>query len=214
MQLTSPRRPGTTGFAAYPGVISQRELHGVNEQQENLGAFPFVVGGLSFIPLIGVLFGVVAIAWGLTTKKAGGKKLALIGGGGIALSVVLYSALFYFGFVQRGGVYDDLRARLSEGTITSLVQAIEFYRIQNGKYPESLEVLRKSLPENSMVFVFDPTDIGMGGEPRYYHYELVNSEHYYLLGVGPDGQPFTQDDILPKVDVGPQSKVGLLIKGR
>ena len=182
----------------------------MNEQQEKLGAFPFVIGGMSFIPMIGVLFGLVAIVWGLTTKKAGGRKLAFIGGGGITLTVVLYSTLFYFGFVQRGGVYDDLRSKLSETTITSLVQAIEFYKTQHGKYPESLEVLKKSLPENSMVFVFDPANV----KPRYYYYKLIDSRHYYLLGVGPDGKPFTADDILPKIDVGAQSKVGLVIKGR
>lgn len=186
----------------------------MNEQQEKLGTFPFVNGGMSFIPMIGVLFGLVAIVWGLATKKAGGKKLALIGGGGITLTVVLYSALFYFGFVRRGGVYDDMRSKLSKTTITSLVQAIEFYKTQNGKYPESLEVFKKSLPENSMVLVFDPTDVKLGGQPRYYYYELIDSGHYYLLGVGPDGQPFTADDVLPKIEVGAQSKVGLVIKGR
>lgn len=185
----------------------------MNEQQEKLSTFPFVIGGMSFIPLIGILFGLVAIVWGLVTKKAGGKKLALIGVCGILLTIALYSALFYFGFVQRGGVYDDLRAKLSETTITSLVQSIEFYKTQNGKYPESLEVLQKSLPKNSMVFVFDPTDVKMGGKPRYYYYQLIDSEHYYLLGVGPDGQPFTADDVLPKIDVGAKSKVGLVIKG-
>jgi hypothetical protein len=186
----------------------------MNEQQEKLGTFPFVIGGMSFIPVIGVVFGFVAIVWGLATKKAGEKKLALIGGGGIALTVVLYSVLFYFGFVQRGGVYDDLRSKLSETTITSLVQAIEFYKTQNGTYPESLEMLKKSLPENSMVIVFDPTYVKLGGQPRYYYYELIDSGHYYLLGVGPDCQPFTADDVLPKIEVGTQSKVGLVIKGR
>jgi len=166
---------------------------------------------MSFIPLIGVLFGLVAIVWGLVTKKTGGKKLALIGGGGIAFTVVLYSSLFYFGFVQRGGVYDDLRAQLSKSTITSLVQAIEFYKTQNGHYPDSLETLRESLPENSMVFVFDPTNVQMGGEPRYYHYELKDPSHYYLLGVGPDEKPYTSDDVLPDIEVKPNSGIGLLI---
>lgn len=184
----------------------------MNEQQERLGTFPFVIGGMSFIPLIGVLFGIVAIVWGLVTKKIGGKKLALIGSGGIISTIVLYSALFYFGFVQRGGIYDDLRTKLSETTITSLVQAIEFYKIQYGKYPESLEVLQKSLPQDSMVFVFDPTDVRFGEQPRYYYYKVIDNEHYYLLGVGPDGQPFTSDDVLPKIQVGPNSKVGLVIK--
>lgn len=185
----------------------------MNEKQEKLSSFPFVIGGLSFIPLIGVLFGVIAIIWGLVTKKTGGKKLALIGGGGIVFTVILYSALFYFGMVQRGGIYDDLRVKLSESTIVSLVQAIEFYKNQNGKYPESLEVLQKSQPENSMVIVFDPTNVKLGGQPAFYHYEIIDGDHYYLLGVGPDGKPFTPDDIVPKIDLGAQSTVGLVIKG-
>src|SRR5208283_1587576 len=120
------------------------------EEKHKLVGFPYVIGGLSFIPVIGVLFGIIAIIWGLVTKKLGGKKLALIGTAGIAFTVVLYSGLFYFGVMQRGGVYD----------------------------------------------------------------ELIDENHYYLLGVGQDGKPFTSDDILPRVEVGPNSKVGLLIKGK
>jgi len=183
----------------------------MNHEQEKLGTFPFVIGGVSFIPGIGIIFGIIAIIWGLVTKKLGGKKLAIIGACGIGFSIILYGSLFYFGFVQRGGVYDDLRVQLSKNTITSLVQAIEFYKTQNGQYPESLEALRKSLPENSMVFVHDPTDVQMGGEPRYYHYELQDQDHYCLLGVGPDGQPYTNDDVLPNIEINQNSGVGLLI---
>ncbi len=181
-------------------------------EKEKLSTFPFVIGGMSFIPMIGVLFGFIAILWGLATKKSGGKKLALIGMGGIIFTVALYSALFYFGFMQRGGVYDDLRTKLSENTITTLVQAIEFYKTQNGEYPHSLKTLQESLSKDSMVFVFDPSDVKMEGQPRYYYYKLIDNEHYYLLGVGPDEQPFTADDVLPKVEVNPNSKVGLVIK--
>ena len=186
----------------------------MNDKKEKLGAFPFVIGGLSFIPGLGILFGVISITWGLATNKARGKLLALIGGGGILLNIILYSSLFYRGFIKRGGVYDNLRVELAKSSITELVLAIEFYKVQNGKYPESLEILRKSLPKNSTVFVFDPTDVQIVRKTRYFHYELVDNQHYYLLGVGPDGQPFTRDDILPEVEVGPDSKIGLLIKTR
>lgn len=186
----------------------------MNEQYEKPGPFPFVIAGLSFIPLIGVFFGLIAVIWGIIKNKSGGKKIAFIGAGGILFTVVLYSALFYFGFVQRGGIYDKLRAKLSGANITSLVQSIEFYKTQNGQYPESLEVLQKSLPKNSFVFIFDPADIKLGGSSRHYYYELVDNDHYYLLGIGPDGKPFTEDDILPQVEVGEQSRVGLLIKPR
>jgi len=182
----------------------------MSEEQKKLGAFPFVISGVSFIPGIGVIFGIIAIIWGLVTKKLGGKKLAIIGACGIGLNIIIYSSLFYFGFVQKGGVYDDLRVQLSKNTITSLVQTIEFYKTRNGQYPESLEVLHKSLPENSMVFVHDPTHVQMGGEQRYYHYELKDQNHYYLLGIGQDEMPYTSDDILPNVEINKKSNVGLL----
>ena len=136
----------------------------------------------------------------------------MIGAGGIAFTVVLCAVFFYVGFVQRGGFFDETRVKAAESTLTSLVQAIEFYKIQTGRYPGSLEELRKTFPQNFLVSVFDPTDVRMSGKLRYFHYELVDNDHYYLLGVGPDGQPFTDDDILPKVETGPGSKIGLLMK--
>src|SRR3546814_19495008 len=87
-----------------------------------------------------------------------------MGGGGIGFTIVLYGALFYFGFAQRGGVYDDLRAKLAQSTINSLVPSIELYKTQNGKYTESLKLLQGSLPKNGFVTVFDPSVVAIGGE--------------------------------------------------
>jgi len=183
-----------------------------SSSSEKLGVFPFVIGGMSFIPLLGVLFGIVAIIWGLVTSKLGGKRLAAIGLGGISFTILIYGALFYFGFAQRGGVYDDLRVQLAQSTINSLVPSIEFYKTQNGKYPESLKVLQDSLPKNGFVTVFDPSVVELGGKPRYFFYERVGDDHYYLRGVGADGKPFTGDDILPQITLQPGSKIGLLLE--
>lgn len=177
-----------------------------------LGTFPFVVGGMSFIPMLGVLFGIIAIVWGLVTKKAGGKRLVAIGAGGIGFTIVIYGALFYFGFAQRGGVYDDLRAKLAQSTINSLVPSIEFYKTQNGKYPESLKLLQGSLPKDGFVTVLDPSAVTLGGEPRYFFYERVGEDHYYLRGLGSDEKPFTGDDIVPQITLQPGSKIGLLVE--
>ncbi|GMW07611.1 MAG: type II secretion system protein G [Gammaproteobacteria bacterium] len=179
-----------------------------------LGTAAYVIGGMSFIPLIGVLFGIAAIVWGLVTKKLGGKRLAAIGAGGIAFTLVLYGALFYFGFAQRGGVYDELRVQLAQGTINSLVPSIEFYKTQNGKYPESLKVLQDSLPKEGFVSVFDPSALDLGAQPRYFFYQRVGEDHYYLRGLGADGKPFTPDDIVPQFPAVPGSKSGLLVERR
>jgi hypothetical protein len=172
----------------------------------------YVVGGLAFIPLIGLLFGIAAIVWGLVTNKSGGKRVAALGASGIVLTVVLYGSLFYFGFVQRGGVYDDLRAKLVQSSLNSLVPSIEFYKIQNGRYPESLEQLQHSLPKESFVSVYDSSIPSFSGQPPYFYYERVDADHYYLRSVGPDGKPFTGDDIVPQITIPPNGKIGLLVE--
>lgn len=173
-----------------------------NTTGEKLGAWPYVVGGLSFIPLCGVVFGIVSIVWGLVTPKRGGKLLALIGASGIAFTVIIYGTLFYFGFIQRGGVYDSLREELARSQLASLVPSIEFYKVQNGRYPDSLVVLQKSLRQGQAVFIVDPTSmVGLNPQTRLFYYEVVNDgSGYYLLGVGTDGKPFTSDDLAPSVN--------------
>lgn len=185
---------------------------GKRDRPDKLGATPYVFGGLSYIPLIGVLFGVVVIVWGIATPKRGRRKLALIGLGGIALTVFLYGGLFYAGFIQKGGFFDGLRAQMAQINITSLVQSIELHKVRHGAYPPSLEDLRDALPEHAWVFVRDPTTGGFGGQSRYFHYQRVGEAHYYLLGLGVDGEPFTPDDILPQLTPGPTDGIGLLIK--
>jgi hypothetical protein len=122
--------------------------------REQMRPSAFVLGGLSFVLLVGVPLGIAAIVWGLTTRKLGGKKLALIGLGGILFTALLYGGLFYFGFAQRDGIYDSLRVKLAQSTLNSLVPTIELYKIQHGTYPATLEELRASLPKDSFIYDF------------------------------------------------------------
>ena len=184
----------------------------MDNPQPKPAALSFVVGGLSFIPGIGILFGLTAIIIGLSTSRQGGRKLALLGASGIAFSVVLYGSLFYFGFAQRGGIFDGLRKQLAESTINSLVPEIELYKLQHGHYPDSLETLQESMPKNSMELIVDPSVSPIGAPPRNFYYQLAGTDHYYLLGLGPDGLPFTADDILPEIKITPGSQIGLLVK--
>lgn len=71
------------------------------EDKLRLGGFPYVIVGLSFIPFAGVLFGIIAIIWGLVTKKLGGKKLAVVGAIGIVCTIIIYTCLFYFVFMKQ-----------------------------------------------------------------------------------------------------------------
>jgi hypothetical protein len=181
----------------------------MSDKSENIGGFPFVIGGLSFIPLVGVIFGLVSIVWGLISKKRNARKLAAVGAAGIAFTVLIYGSLFYFGFVQRGGIYDHLRAELAQNLLNSLVPSIELYKLQYGSYPADLAELQAFLPKSSTIFIADP--MALDGRPRNFFYERVGTDHYYLRGVGQDGVPFTADDVLPQFDKPASSNLGLLI---
>ncbi len=181
-----------------------------SSSQNKIGVFPYIIAGMSFIPLIGVLFGVIAIVWGIIALNRGGKRLIIIGLLGITLTVTLYSSLYYFGFVKRGGIYDDLRKDLAQNNLNSLVQTVEFYKTQHGSYPDTLKTLESAAPQGSFVFITDPTDIE-NQPPREFYYQPVEGNKYYLRGVGADGQAFTADDIVPQIASGANSQVGLLI---
>ncbi|WP_136809924.1 type II secretion system protein GspG [Desulfosediminicola flagellatus] len=185
-------------------------------QKEKIGCLPYVLGGLSFIPLIGVLFGVIVIIVGITKRKIGGWKLITLGSMGIALTVLLYGSLFYKGFIERGGVFDDLSKQLAESQLTDLVKHIEYYRIQNGSYPETLEDLqpKDKTDIQSFVFIYDPMNKGLklNSQNKYYYTLFNEGQKYYLFSSGIDGIPFTQDDIYPIVQHNELSKIGYMKK--
>lgn len=181
-------------------------------QTRSIGVFPFVIGGLSFIPLVGVLFGLIAIGWGLATTRRGGGKLALIGLGGIGFTIFVYGALFYFGGVQRGGVYDDLRSKMAQSSLNSLVNIVEVYKLKSGHYPESLDELKASLPKDSIdnVYLTDPRVSGFAERPKYFYYRRIDESHYIVRGVASDGKPFSPGALVPQV-VTAGTNLGLVI---
>jgi len=183
-----------------------------------LGCLPYAIGGCSFIPLLGVLFGLIAIVWGILRRKEGGWKLVALGCGGIFVTILLYGALFYFGFVQKGGVYDELRTKMAKQNITTLAKSIEFYKTTHGQYPESLEELEKGATQQDRLFMIDPSfkpplTALQSSKPQFFYYQLEpDHHHYYLLSVGPDGKPFTADDINPEFSDVELKHMGLKIR--
>lgn len=178
--------------------------------EKPLGRVPYAIGGASFIPGIGILFGIIAVVWGIARRAW---ALVALGAGGILLTVVAYGALFYFGFLQRGGVYDKLRSQLAINQLNSAVKDIEFYKLQHGRYPASLgeaEPKEKMRMNNFM----DPTSIQHGGtlNGRFYYQFDPSGAFYYLRSVGQDGVPFTSDDIVPTLTEDERKNTGLRLQ--
>lgn len=175
-----------------------------------LGCLPYAIGGASFIPLVGVLFGLIAIVWGIAR---GAWQLIVLGACGILFTIVIYSALFYFGFVYRGGIFDELRSQLAVTMLNDAIKEIEFYKVQHGQYPTNLSELD---PKNQtqMPKTFDPTIIDFGAKrDRHFFYQLdASGSFYFLRSVGPDGIPFTADDIVPTIPEDERSNTGLRLQ--
>ena len=179
--------------------------------KQSLGCLPYALGGASFIPLLGVPLGIIAIIWGLVTKKKGKRALILLGAGGIVFTVLVYGSLFYFAFVQRGGLYAGLYKQLAQTSLQSLVKEIEFFKLQHGAYPARLDELLPTA-KDSFISVYDLTQVHLGSTnaPLYFYELQPDKQHYYLRSVGPDQIPFTPDDILPQFTPEEMSKMGLL----
>jgi hypothetical protein len=184
-----------------------------NENEQKIGCLPYVLAGLSFIPLIGVIFGLIVIIIGFLKSKVGGWKLIVLGILGISTTVLLYGTLFHQAS-KDDGMFAGIHGQLSEKLLTDLVKNIEYYKIQNGKYPDSLIDLQPEDPSDisSAVFIYDSTksfNLEDNDEPKLFHYELINDQNnYYLFSSGKDGIPFTGDDIHPVVNESEQSNIG------
>ena len=148
--------------------------------------------------------------------KASGVVIGMVGCLGVAVVglIVMFTGLFYFGFVQRGGVYDGLRVELNQSLLNNLMPQIELYKIEHGTYPGTLEQLAASAPKNTQIMIYDSTITGLPPTPRTFFYRRVGCDHYYLRAVGPDNTPFTADDLVPNFDPNSATRLGLLTQRR
>jgi hypothetical protein len=83
---------------------------------------------------------------------------------------------------------------MSSRRLDRLALEIEAFHQTTGEYPETLKHL--GLPGNE---IYDVTRglLTSGPEGNYYYRRSEDGQHHDVLGVGWDGQPFTDDDIVP-----------------
>ncbi len=172
------------------------------------GGFAYLVAWLSFLPGLGVVFGGIGIVWGATRNAL---SLILIGVGGIAFNVALILVVIYFGLLQRGGTFDRLREELAAQMLVQVVDEIEAYHEERGRYPQQIADLAP--PGRRPDPTVDPTFMqrGLASDPHFFYELLPDEAHYFLRSVGTDGVPFTADDILPPLTEERRSHTGLLL---
>lgn len=79
-------------FFAILGILNRNAKAG--EPLKPLGAPSIAFGLISFVPVIGIPFGILSMLFGLNTWRPGGKKLAALGAGGLLVMTVLFAVLF------------------------------------------------------------------------------------------------------------------------
>lgn len=178
------------------------------EESRKHGIGAFILAGISFIPLIGIFTGIICIVIASVGKKSNSKFLGGLGLAGILFSVVLYGSLYYK--ATSDGVFSKGFEVHAISAMTSLVRNIEYYKLQQGIYPESMDDIRANLKEGELVFSFDMSaPMNVNNKQRDFYFEVINDGNNYLLfGIGQDSTPFTQDDIYPSIDPVKDKNIG------
>lgn len=165
-----------------------------------------LVGILCLVPLLGAFAGIVLIILGLTHYKD--RVFIVMGAIGVAITVSIYGSLIFF--TMNSGAVKNGFAELTQTEVNDLVKTIEFFKVQNGQYPDSLQQL--DIKGGSFVSIYDTmNDLKPGSKAAPYQYHKLGKK-YLLFSVGVDGKPNTKDDIYPNLMVADTSKVGFISK--
>lgn len=166
----------------------------------NTGRHLYGRGWLGLIPLVGAFVGIGLITLGIVRYKD--KKLIVIGCAAILFTVIIYGSLYYT------AEYSDLgrsqKADITQYYLNSLVKDIEFYKLQKGQYPDSLQQIKET---SKSACIDDPlSQKGWFGKEKIFNYKKFNNG-YIVFSCGKDMIDNTKDDIYPTVD---SSHTGLL----
>ena len=153
---------------------------------------PYLLGLLGIIPLVGFFVGLGLLLYGIVKYKD--RKLIVIGISCMLFTIIVYSSLFYFGF--KSNIGKKGWAQLSQMELNSLVKYVEYFKIENGHYPDSLQQL---VSKDEFVSISDPLRSVELKKNANYNYKNLGSK-YLLYSCGIDGIANTKDDIYPKVD--------------
>jgi hypothetical protein len=176
----------------------------VLQSRKPLSRLPYAIAAASFIPFVGVLFGTIAIILGTARRMWGAVGLGVFG--------LLFNLIVYFGLFHNGGIYGKMRAMLAVEALKSAVKDIEVYKQQHGRYPALLSEVEPPNDKKRLNNFIDPvihTKDSAGLNGRFYYHLDPSGKFYLLRSVGPDGIPFTGDDILPALSEEERKSSGL-----
>jgi len=164
---------------------------------DKLGFFPYLVAFLSLIPFLGLIFALISIIWGRTTKQRGGQRLVFIG----LIGIIITMSLCLYAGILRIHNFKTKRIGNTQKVLVELVNEVERYKTIFGVYPDSLAQLDRIT--DRIVNLSD--DFGR------INYSKIDSG-YTIFSSGVDKIPNTKDDIYPNIAL-VKGAYGLRLKG-
>jgi len=160
-------------------------------------------GWLELIPVWGAVAGVILMFKGFGQERD--KKLVLIGAGGILFTILVCYFLVPHYVVSK--MAKKGLVGLTQSDVNNLVKEIEFYKMQNGIYPDSLKEVTKGDKFASIHDLMALPDAGINSQT--FHYRKIGNK-YTLYSVGIDGIAGTADDIYPTSTMNDTTKFGFI----
>jgi len=162
---------------------------------------PYLLGLLCVIPLVGAFVGAGLLLYGIFIYKD--KWIITIGVAGILFSVFVFKIMSPS---TNDPQFNKGMTELDKGQLNGLIKSIEFYKIQNGNYPDSLQQLDL---KGEAISISDPLLMFKGDKTAIFNYHKIGKK-YTLFSSGIDKTPNTADDIYPTLQID-TSKIGLII---
>jgi hypothetical protein len=165
----------------------------------------YLLGLLCLIPMIGFFTGLVLLILGIAHFKD--RVFIIMGAIGMLITIAIYGSLFYF--TMNTASFRPVFAEAAQSELNDLVKSVEFYKLQNGTYPDSLQQIDT---KGSFTIIYDPLSLKkLNDKEEPFHYSKKGSK-YLLFSVGQDGKPNTADDIYPTLTNADTSKLGFIRK--
>jgi heme/copper-type cytochrome/quinol oxidase subunit 4 len=76
----------------------------VLKEEDKLGKTPFIIAWMSFIPVFGIFFALIAIMIILSTEKEGKKRLSVIAAIGFVYSIIVVTIFLYMELQRYTGI--------------------------------------------------------------------------------------------------------------
>lgn len=154
---------------------------------------PYWIGLLGLIPLIGFFVGLALLLYSIFKYR--NTKLLVIGVACMLFTVCVYYSLYRFSQSEMALQTVD---SIAQEELNALVAHVEFYKLENGVYPDSLPQLSGS---GRFVPIYDHSQLARYDKTVPFNYENLGDK-YLLFSSGPDGIPHTGDDIFPQLKSG------------